>query len=448
MGEPAVTVMRSDDAPGSLGRGPQGVGGAWGDGMRFLIGWRHQNPVGLRSCDACRLLPDSCLPTTLHGRIMPPEMQRFAGIALMTFVGLPTTLLAEQAALPLPTITTPRAGDCRVDVEIPQLGNGSVLEVQINKGRVARLLVGQKPQLVVLPLSAPLEEGDEVRARLDDGGWGKAFAGTAGPNGPSVCASGGLRRETSDRPVFDATGFLGLAFDQFAPKVVGNYIVPTDPKSGMALSRRTAGLSLDYHVIGDGEFQFWVAGYALWGLRTADIDCKEQTDSPLCSNAAPTQDRFFFILEHASTVEAHFAPRLEFWTFQRGSETPLKVFVGGQLGFVHLEGAPKVSEIDHVGFGVIVPSGPFRKSFIQWSSGRTSLFQSNAKWNRFKVDGVLAFDLMPSLKERAAFWRYTGFGSWRGFVAISIDRNLRGPGPDAVQSYAGFAFDFRRAFRP
>lgn len=378
-------------------------------------------------------------------------VRRLACIVLIAAVGLPTRV-AGQAAPPLPTIATHRAGDCRVEIAVPVLADGSVLEVQLNKGRIARLRLDSKPQtvLVLLPLSAPLEEGDEVRARLDSGQWSETYTGRSGESGRPECGAAASSRASTDRGVFEASGFLGLAFDQFAPKIVGNYIDQSAPGSALTQSRRTAGLSLDYRVLGSehDRLQFWVAGHTFYGLRTADINCKANVDSPLCAKAAITQDKFLYILEHASTVEAHFAPRLEFWTFQQGSETPIRVFVGAQLGFVHLEGAPKVSEIDHVGLGVIVPSGPFRRSFIQWSSGRTSLFQSNDKWNRFKVDGVLAFDLVPTLKERAAFWKFTGFGSWRAFVAISIDRNLGGPGPDAVQTYAGFAFDLRRAFRP
>jgi len=380
-------------------------------------------------------------------------MRRLACIALGAAVVLPAPV-AGQAPVPLPTIMPHRAGECRVRIEIPARPDGSALEVQLNKGGIARLPLDPRPQVVLLPLGAALEEGDEIRARLGSGAWSETYSASSDRSGDPACAapspSPPSPQAAEIREVFEASGFLGQAFDQFAPKIVGNYI-DRDPGSDLAQSRLTAGLSLDYRVLGSERrtVQFWVAAHMLYGLRTADIDCEKEKGSPFCSSkTATTQDKFLFILENASTLEAHFAPRLEFFTFQPRSETPLKAYVGAQFGFVHLQGAPKVSEIDNVGLGVVIPSGPFRKSFIEWSSGRNSLFQSNPKWNRFKVTGVLAFDLVPGLKERSAWWKYTGFGSWRAFVATSIDRNLFGPGPDAIQSYVGFAFDFRRAFRP
>ncbi|MGB7218563.1 MAG: hypothetical protein WBD07_07120 [Vicinamibacterales bacterium] len=374
--------------------------------------------------------------------------RRLLWAALVATITWPAPLTAQT--VPQPTVMAVRAGDCRVRVDVPARTGASALEVQLNKGRIGRLDLDPGPQTVLLPLQAPLEEGDEVRARLDEGPWQTTSATPVDQGGRSSCGPVASPRAATDRDVFEASGFFGFAFDQFAPKIVGNYVAQGDVVgSGQVQSRRTAGLALDYRVLGGprDRLQFWTAAYTFYGIRTTDIDCQANADSPLCAKVATTQDKYLFILEHASSLEAHFAPRLEFWTLQENSATPLRVFVGGQFGFVQVEGAPKVSEIDHLGVGVIVPSGPFRRSSIQWSMARNSLFES-AGGIRFAVNGVLAFDLVPTLKERAAFWKYTGFGSWRAFVAISIDRNVGGPGPDAVQTYAGFLFDFRQAFRP
>jgi hypothetical protein len=337
------------------------------------------------------------------------------------------------------------AGACEVVIQVRESDVDAVLSVELNKGAISSTRVPAGSDLVVVPLGIPLTTGDEIRARLDRGAWRSL---RAEPGGLADPACGGRRAPPADDvPVFEAMGFLGKAFDQFAPNQAGNYAEGGEAAQDTR-SRTTAGLTFDYRFFGSERdwAQFWVGGAILYGLRSADVVCEEGSDIPVCSSSATVQDKFLFVLEHASTVEAHLAPRLEFLTLQRHSDTPLKAYVGGQFGFVQLEGAPKVLEMDHVGIGVRVPSGSFRNSFVQWSWGRSTLFQSNPKWNRFKVTAALAFDLAPGLADRLQFWKYGGLGAFRGFLAVSIDRNLRGPGPDAVQTYVGFAFDFRRAF--
>jgi hypothetical protein len=149
-----------------------------------------------------------------------------------------------------------------------------------------------------------------------------------------------------------------------------------------------------------------------------------------------------FILEHATTIEAHIDPRFEFLTLQRDSSVPTKLYVTARFGFLDLEGAPKVFNSDSFGLGILTPSGVFKDSYAQVAWGRSEQFQSNRNWNRLKIDGVLVVDIAPSLKDRLEFWKRLG-GSSRAFVAISVDRNPGGPGPDSVQSYVGIDFDLQ-----
>jgi hypothetical protein len=329
-------------------------------------------------------------------------------------------------------------------VDIPERQAASLLEIELNKGGLFRENVDPPAQRVVITIAAPLKAGDELRARLDRGEWSPPSYVQAGTGGTAVCSVPEVLR-IPRRPVFEATGFLGRAFDQFAPSIVGNYI---NKPSEEAFSRTTAGVTFDYRFLGGehSRVQVWVPGAVLWGVRTADVDCNKEPSVPLCSSSARVEDRFLFVLDHASTIEAHFAPRVELITFQEDTDTPVKGYAVMQFGFIQLEGASKVAELDHFGIGARAPVGTFRDSLVQFTMGRTTLFQKHPGFHRFKVVGALVFDLFPALRDRISFWKYVGAGAMRGFVVVSIDRDPMGSGPDAIQAYTGFAFDFRRAF--
>lgn len=284
------------------------------------------------------------------------ESNSFSMVGAMAFLLLvsPGSTAAEQQA-PQPTIVSSRAGDCRVVVDVPGRTRGSRLEVELNKGRIAHELLDLRPLTVVLPLGAPLGEGDELRARLDTGPWHTTSVGPA-PDPPTGATCGTTAREPNleTRPVFEALGFLGRAYDQFAPAIAGNYLEGEDLNTS-SRSRYTAGMDMDYRVLGREEdrFQFWVAARTLYGLRAGDVDCREAESSPVC--AGSNQEQFLSVLEHSSSLEAHFSLRLEFLTLQPSSTTPIRVFAAWQSGFVHLANAPKVSQMDHLGLGVIAP---------------------------------------------------------------------------------------------
>jgi hypothetical protein len=182
-------------------------------------------------------------------------------------------------------------------------------------------------------------------------------------------------------------------------------------------------------------------------MRTADVNCAKTPEAAVCRKTASTSDKFLFILEHASTMEAHIDARFEFATLQVSAETPVRTYLVSSFGFVAMESGPKVFNSDsYLGIGILSPRGTFKGSFAQVGWGHSEQFQSFPDANRLKIFGTLAFDLVPSLSAGASgFFGRLG-GASRMFIAISVDRDPSGPAPDAVQTYVGFDFDLRKAF--
>jgi hypothetical protein len=337
----------------------------------------------------------------------------------------------------------PRAGDCTLVVDLETDDVPASLAISLNN-RALRIRIGQYRPVVIV-LEEPLRYSDQLVGTVGAHEF-QAVVGRSEGRGKQVtsCGTSSVKVSWDEREPFEAAGFVGAAFDNFGPEALTNGI-PT----GRPRSRVTAGFDTQYRFFGkkDGTPQFWVAATVLEGVRTADFDCDKNPQIAVCGDGAPVQERFIYILEHATSREAHFAPRLEFWTRNRDSETPLRFFVGGQIGFIALDGGPQILQVAHVGGGVILPSGPFRASQVFWGLGRSQLFKTDPGFHRFKMRALVAFDLVPTLREKASVFKYLGFGAWRGFIALSVDQST-GDGPDSAQSYLGFAFDFRKAFRP
>lgn len=371
------------------------------------------------------------------------------------------------AAQPSLEIRPARVGDCVVFVQVPDLL--ARIDVYVDSTLVdTRFEVSPKqdPNVITLRLDGAIKPGSQSVTVTRGAGTADAMTvtrdvGTPDDKSPGRLACTGKAVNTFDtRPVFEAVGYVGKAFDNFAPKDGAAY---DNPRAANEIqSRWIGGLIVDYHVPlsrhsdNASKYQLWVTGSTLNGVRTADVLCTSESDpnagsstSPLCQPVGTNPGgQLLTILEHASTIEAHFDTRLEFLTLQTDSDTPVKAFVIARFGFVDLAGSSKVFEVDHVGLGVLVPMGSFRGSSVQWAFGRTTLFTSHPGWDRLKINARLAFDVLPGLKEKAEFWKYLGFGSLRAFLNMSIDRNPWGPGPDSVQTYFGMVFDLRRAFVP
>jgi hypothetical protein len=336
-------------------------------------------------------------------------------------------------------------GDCAVTVDWPANTDVSGFRLLIN-GQPATRVVLDKNAPFTVKLADPVRERDNVTAAAGTLQY-DALVGALPPGVEPVESCGKARARDDERAVFEASGFLGNVFDNFAPNVAGGYINPAaTAEATVVKSRWTAGVAAQYRLFGEpgDTYQIWLVSYTLHGVRTADVNCGVPEPPPICRSTATTSERFLYVVEHASTLEAHIDARFEFATLQKDSELPIKVFAAARFGFLDLESAPQVYNSNSLGVGILAPKGVFRNSLAQVAWGLSEQFGSDPRWNRLKINGLLAFDLMPGLKDRIEFWKRLG-GSSRFFVEISVDRNLH-QGPDAVQTYVGFLFDLRQAF--
>jgi hypothetical protein len=366
-------------------------------------------------------------------------------------------MAATAAAQPPQAFTVAPAteGDCRVTLQhIPR-------DVDIRQ--IAVFVDGR-----LLTLKPARRTGDSVRLRLLDPLRENSIVGAAlTVDGPKVTiqvqqapqehwpAGGKCEKPEArdDREVFESSGYLGWAFDNFAPAT--GSLPSSNPGSH---TRMLAGVDAQYRLVGDKHdpFQVWLATFTLHGVRSADVDCTNPAAAALCGT--DQGKKFIAIFQNATSLEAHFDLRVELATLQRRSELPSKVFAVARFGFIDLStddavvngnvvsvNPLKVFNNDMLGAGILSPAGPFKNSNATVGWGRSERFQSNPGWNRLKINGTLIFDLVPGFKDRLEFWKRLA-GSPRMFVQINVDRNPGGPGPDAVNTYIGVDIDLRRIF--
>jgi hypothetical protein len=359
-------------------------------------------------------------------------------------VGMAANAAAQPQPIPPFTLAQATEGDCRV-----------TLQRVAKDTNIRQIAVFVDNRLLTVPPARRI--GDSVRLRLlDPLRENSIVAAALTADGPKVTMQvqqapqehwppGGKCEKPEardDREVFESSGYLGWAFDNFAPAL--GSLPSTDPGSH---TRLLAGVDAQYRLVGDKHdpFQVWLATFTLHGVRSADVDCTNPAAAALCGT--DQGKKFIAIFQNATSLEAHFDLRVELATLQRRSELPSKVFAVARFGFIDLStddavvngnvvsvNPLKVFNNDMLGGGILSPAGPFKNSNATVGWGRSERFQSNPGWNRLKINGTLVFDLMPSFKDR------------RMFVQINVDRNPGGPGPDAVNTYVGVDIDLRRIF--
>lgn len=82
-----------------------------------------------------------------------------------------------------------------------------------------------------------------------------------------------------------------------------------------------------------------------------------------------------------------------------------------------------VVNLHHVGVGLVVASGQYAGSYLEFGAGTTHLFADN--FPRFKIDAFLSWEV-SRLKKAGIY----------PFVQLTVDSDL-GNGPDSIQSYIG-----------
>ncbi len=389
------------------------------------------------------------------------------------------------------------AGACSVLIRLPD-SKAVIATLTVDDGAVRLTKVPLKKMTrvndfeVVVPLLGPLQQGDRLAVTLRDPAMPATTVVGPGVSGDVSCKT--EKHAPDDREVFALDGFYGLAIDNFAPNSITGY-----PASAASTrSRRTFGVIGQYRVFGNpgDDRQLWLAGATLNGLRTADIDCTDAEQSSLCTNGkADTtvtvpkdlQGASVQVLEHATTLEAHIGLRYEFLTLQKQSPTPAKVFGFYNYGFIDIVnpvvscaqstavtgattttvdsaclvtvsqggqtqsvssqvgGPPTAFSAHYFGVGALIPAGPFHDSGVTWGLAKEDIYGTSRGWSRLKLNALAVFDIMPQWGDFNA-GKWLGFGSWRFFIALDVDRDTHGHGPDTIESYVGVAFDLAKAF--
>src|SRR5215467_4601445 len=126
------------------------------------------------------------------------------------------------------------------------------------------------------------------------------------------------------RGVFNASFYLGLAVDTFAGSDTLKYLNPG--ATGKIQERGIGGFDFSYRLSGDktpmvGErYQhrsIWVYGETVHGVRSADVNCSDNPDLPVCQKAlggiANPGQGLYYILRNATSLEGYMGVRYEFW---------------------------------------------------------------------------------------------------------------------------------------
>jgi hypothetical protein len=230
-----------------------------------------------------------------------------------------------------------------------------------------------------------------------------------------------------DRDLKQATIFLGSAIDNFAAQELRSYLNPEDSSKSSSLERLIGGIQFAWRAPHFKYGDLWIQGLTVHGVRSADVDCAETPDIPVCKKYEGEIDvakRFLYIVRNASSLEAALMLK---WEPSFGVSESLRLFVSAQAGFVTVTGTDgDVKDQHHVGVGVVDPSGVMRESYLEVGYGRSDLFHVHRD-SRWKINGFLSL--------RPKKWKATS-----AFARIAVDSDL-GRGADSIQSYFGLRFD-------
>jgi hypothetical protein len=185
--------------------------------------------------------------------------------------------------------------------------------------------------------------------------------------------------------VFESSGYLGWAFDNFAPAT--GSLPSSTPGSH---TRMLAGVDAQYRIAGDrgDAFQIWLSTFTLHGVRSADVDCTNPAAAALCGT--DQGKKFIAIFQNATSLEAHFDLRVELATLQKLSELPSTVFAVDRFGFIDLStddcqrqrGSVNPLKVFNNDMGVASGRPPVRQEQQRHRGwGRSERFQSNPGWN-------------------------------------------------------------------
>jgi hypothetical protein len=238
---------------------------------------------------------------------------------------------------------------------------------------------------------------------------------------------------------FIGSFYTGVLIDSFAAEELRRYLNPDE--SSKVVERVIAGFDFQYRLMGDPADThpaLWVYGETLHGIRSADVDCADDTNLAVCQ---PFQDilnrageRTLFILRKATSLEAFAGVRYEFLDLQRAGREAARLYLKAQAGFLTVSGSGHdVVDVHHVALGAGAVRGNFQGSYLEVGLGRTDLFETKPR-GRLKVDGFLTWPVRWLDK------------IGQPFVQMTVDSDL-GDGADSIQSFIGFDFNLTRLWK-
>ena len=314
-----------------------------------------------------------------------------------------------------------------------------------------RAVVTSMAVAAALVLVAAIDAKAQVSSRPED------IVDDKGTSGDDRQRSNREQLRNDNRENLLASAYLGTAVDNFAGSAVLTYLNPED--AGPTERRLIFGVDFELRLTGDRDkpvtpknSQLWIYGETLHGVRSRDVECPTDGESPVvCADIRnkglfPTleniPERAAFIVNNATSFEGYMGLRWEFLGINQAEDnqpedTAAALYLKAQAGLLAItpntnnEEAKKLlagsDSVDNhlVAIGVVATNGGMSGSYVEAGFGRTDLFfdRSNGRW---KFDALLSFSV-------AQDWLSP-------FAQIVVDSDF-GDGSDSIQSFFGIDFD-------
>lgn len=241
-----------------------------------------------------------------------------------------------------------------------------------------------------------------------------------------------------ERPTAALSPFTGLSIDTFAADDLSRYLNPQD--QGGEPVRFTAGLNFEYQVFGRKSVptllpnsapvannqrtgSLWITGATRYGVRSADVDCRQDAQLAVCADAGGSSRReaWLYVLRNARTLEASGGLRWEFVELG-GATDPAVLYLAARAGVLAVSGSGDDASDQHfLGLGLLLTGGKYAGSHVEAGVGRSDVYAVQPT-RRLKVDGLFMLG-------RARL-------GLRPYVQVVLDADLA-PGADSLQTHAG-----------
>lgn len=242
------------------------------------------------------------------------------------------------------------------------------------------------------------------------------------------------------RDDFEVSFYFGDSVSSFAATEARQLENPED--NNKVLHGFVAGLDFQYRLKKTGgDHSLWVYGETVHGLRSSDLNCKDNPDADLCRDQARSGQDVVFVLRNATSLEANAGFRWEFARIEGThparpeAKAAGRAYLVGEAGFITVAGnGGDFVNNDFLGVGARIIEGRFEGSRLEAGWGRTDLYLEHRS-RRLKIDGEL--EVMINEDEKTKQGKDPVLGA---FAEMYIDSDL-GRGSDSAFIFFGFSFD-------